>query len=156
VKTLIIAFLLICATPVLASVEKEQRIKDIIAEVEKGWETGDGDMFRKHFLDSNETAYVKSGRKNIGLDDLIKNHVEPEKEALAFLSVDFSDVDVHFEQGFAWVLAATRVKGVVRQSGEMFDKTGHQTFLLRHIGEDWKIIHTHYSSQDFKPSYKQD
>ncbi len=129
----------------------DRQIKAIIAEVETGWETGDGAIFRKHFLKSKTARYVKAGREDIGLDNLIHHHVVPEKEAVDSLSVDFSDIDVTFENGFAWAIFTTRVNGTIRQTSKFFDKIGLQTFLFRKIGPDWKIVHTHYSSQDFQP-----
>jgi|GEM_PF-6301345 len=80
---------LLCAfnTPSFASDADEQAIKQIIEEIEVGWEAGDGVPFQKYFLNFKGARYIKSGRQNVGLDDLIQNHVIPEREALAFLSI---------------------------------------------------------------------
>jgi len=126
-------------------------IKAIIADVESGWERGDGTPFRKHFLDFDGARYVESGGQNVGLNDLVQRHVEPEKDSLEFLQLEFKNVVVHFEGNFAWAIADTVVKGKVRATGKEFDKKGYETFLFRKVGKVWKVVHTHSSSRDAKP-----
>ncbi len=126
----------------------EQPILDIISAIEHGWENGDGAPFRENFLDFSGARYVESGGQNEGLDDLVVNHVEPEKDALEFLELDFSNIEVHFEGNFAWAVADTAVKGKVRSNGHEFDKTGRQTFLFRYVDAKWMVVHTHSSSRD--------
>ncbi|MBL4789903.1 MAG: nuclear transport factor 2 family protein [Kordiimonadaceae bacterium] len=151
-KTIIIVLLVIFATPARAEKSDEHAIKQIIENIEIGWETGNGNIFRRHFLDVQNNRYIKSGKQNIGLDDLIFNHLEPETDVLYSLNVDYYDVEVNFEYEFAWAIATTRVQGVIQDSGKTFSKFGFQTFLFRQINESWKIVHTHYSSSDF-PSH---
>lgn len=148
----IVGLLLLAFTmPTFADSTDEQTIKQIITDIKYGWENGDGTPFRKHFLDFEGARYIESGGQNEGLGDLVEHHVEPEKDALEFLSLDFSQVEVHFEQDFAWALANTRVKGKIRKTGKTFDKSGHQTFLFRKVDDSWKVVHTHSSSRDYKP-----
>ncbi len=130
--------------------QDEAPILEIIAAVEYGWENGDGAPFREHFLDFEGARYVESGGQNEGLDDLVTNHVEPEKDALEYLTLDFSNIEVHFEGNFAWAIADTKVGGKVRSSGVEFDKKGFQTFLFRYVNGAWKVVHTHSSSRDAK------
>lgn len=127
--------------------EDEKPIRDIIASIEYGWENGDGEPFSRHFLNYEGARYFESGGGNEGLEDLIVNHVEPEKEALEYLELNFSNIVVHFETKFAWATADTEVKGKVRSSGREFDNTGRQTFLFRRVGNDWMVVHTHSSSR---------
>lgn len=130
----------------------EAAIKAVIVAVERGWEQGDGAPFRKHFLDFDGARYIESGGQNVGLDDLVRRHVEPEKTALEYLQLDFDKVVIHFEGNFAWALADIRVKGKVRKTGKEFDKKGFETFLFRKIDGIWKVVHTHSSSRDAKPT----
>ena len=130
----------------------DAEIHGIINAIKMGWENGDGTPFRHHFLDFEGARYIESGGQNEGLDDLVVNHVEPEKDALEYLSLEFSDIEIHYEQDFAWAVASTRVKGKVRRDGREFDKSGHQTFLIRKIDDAWKVVHTHSSSRDYRPS----
>lgn len=143
---------MLCLTmPALANHSDEAAIKQIIADIKYGWENGDGTPFRKHYLDYEGSRYVESGGQNEGLNDLVQNHVEPELDSLKFLSLNFTDIEVHVEQGFAWAVATTRVKGEVRRTGNTFDKSGHQTFLFRKVDHDWKVVHTHSSSRNYRP-----
>ncbi|MEL0138448.1 MAG: nuclear transport factor 2 family protein [Halieaceae bacterium] len=133
------------SNPALA--ENEKPIREIIAAIEYGWENGDGEPFSKHFLNYEGARYFESGGGNEGLEDLIVNHVEPEKEALEYLELNFSNVAIHFEKDFAWATADTEVKGKVRSSGREFDNTGRQTFLFRRVDDSWMVVHTHSSSR---------
>lgn len=128
--------------------QSTQPILDIISAIEYGWENGDGKPFREHFLDFKGARYVESGGQNEGLDDLVINHVEPEKDALEYLELDFSNIDIYLEKDFAWAVADTEVRGKIRKSGREFDKTGRQTFLFRNVDGAWKVVHTHSSSRD--------
>jgi hypothetical protein len=134
----------------------KESILKIIEGIKYGWENGDGQPFRDNFLDFKGARYIESGGQNAGLDSLITHHVEPEKDALEYLKLDFSDIEVHFENGFAWALATTRVKGKVKNSDRTFDKTGYQTFLFRLVDDKWKVVHTHSSSRDYKKEKKHD
>ena len=143
-------FLVVTSTSLAVS-EDETAIRSIIAGIKYGWENGDGKPFREHFLDFDGARYIESGGQNKGLDDLIQNHVEPEKDNLEYLSLDFSELEIYVEKDFAWAIADTRVKGKVRKSGREFDKSGYQTFLFRRVDNAWKVVHTHSSTRDFKP-----
>mgnify|MGYP003655766896 CR=1 FL=1 len=64
-KTLICAALIAFGSmSVFASTEDETAIKEIIAAIEYGWENGDGEPFRKHFLDFEGARYIESGGQN--------------------------------------------------------------------------------------------
>jgi ketosteroid isomerase-like protein len=126
----------------------EKQITHIIHQIKYGWENGDGKPFLKHFLDFKGARYFESGGQNVGLNDLIEHHVEPEKDALVFLNLDFSNIQIHIEDGFAWATADTEVKGEVKKSGKTFDKAGFQTFLFKKVDGDWKVLHTHSSSRN--------
>jgi len=152
VKKLLLTCVLVILSQSSFAGENESEIIQIIQDIKYGWENGDGTPFRRNYLDFKDSRYIESGGQNEGLDDLVKNHVEPEKDALEFLSLEFSDIEVHFETDFAWAVANTRVKGKVRESQKIFDKAGFQTFLFRKVEGNWKVVHTHSSSRDFKPT----
>ena len=164
-KSIFLVMLLLSSTFVLADGKEnhqqqtdpnEAKILDIIAGIKYGWENGDGKPFRDTYLDFEGARYIESGGQNNGLDDLVSHHVEPEKDALEYLKLDFSDIEVHFENNFAWAIATSRVKGKVRNSDRTFDKTGYQTFLFRLVNGEWKVVHTHSSSRDYKPKNRID
>jgi hypothetical protein len=136
-------------------VSKDKKaIFDIISGIKYGWENGDGTPFRKNFLDFEGARYIESGGQNKGLDSLVTHHVEPEKGAMEYMKLDFSNVEVHFEgehKNFAWFIADTSFKAKLIKSGRVLDKKGYQTFLLRKIDEQWKVVHSHSSGRDNKP-----
>lgn len=144
--------LILTANFAVANNAEETKIRNIISAIETGWETGNGEPFRKYFLDFEGARYIESGGQNEGLNDLVTNHVEPEKDALEYLTLDFSNIKVNFEKDFAWVIADTRVKGKVRKTSKEFDKSGYQTFLFRRIDHNWMVVHTHSSSRDHRPN----
>lgn len=126
----------------------EAELRDILAAVDAGWENGDGTPFRMHFLDWSGARYFESGGENTGRQDLVENHVEPEKDAIPDLSLGFSNIDVHFEgDDFAWAVMDTTIGGTLASSGETLDRTGKQTVLFRKIDGNWKVVHTHSSSR---------
>ena len=136
----------------------EAKIRSIISSIKYGWENGDGKPFRLNFLDFEGARYVESGGQNSGLDSLVNHHVEPEKDAFVYMNLDFSNIEVHFEGGmektFAWAIADTRFKAELKKTGKKYDKSGYQTFLFRKINDEWKVVHTHSSSRNYKPKGK--
>lgn len=132
--------------------DKKAIIK-IISSIKYGWENGDSLPFRRNFLDFKGARYIEGGGQNVGLDSLVEDHVVPEKDALEYLKLNFSEIEIHFEgedKSFAWAIADTRVKGKVNKNGHEFDKTGFQTFLFRKINGAWNVVHTHSSSRNKK------
>lgn len=147
-----ISVLMLSLSGVMASDSDDAAITSIISEIEYGWENGDGTPFREHFLDFEGARYIESGGQNEGLDDLVLNHVEPEKGAIPDLQLDFSDLEIHYEgEDFAWAVVDTRIKGTIVKSGRVLDKAGRQTFLFRRVEGAWKVVHTHSSSRDYNP-----
>ena len=123
----------------------------IIDAIEKGWEQGDGTPFYKHYLDFEGARYVESGGQNVGLIDLVENHVVPEGDALSDFELTLSNVETHIEGDFAWVLTDVDVKATVNRDSREIHSRGYETFLFRRVDGMWKIIHTHSSSRPVKP-----
>jgi len=119
----------------------------IIHAVAKGWEEADGTPFREHFLDFEGARYIESGGQNAGLNDLVEHHVEPEGDSLDSLELTFSKIETNFEGDFAWALANTEVKAVVKADKRVIHSRGYQTFLYRRVDGEWKVVHTHSSSR---------
>lgn len=149
-KKIIITLTFLFINTLVYASDDDLQIKSIINEIKTGWENGDGTPFRNHFQDFEGARYIESGGQNKGLSDLVEHHVEPEKDALKFLSLNYSNIEIHYEGNFAWAIADTKVKGEVLKSGKSINKKGFQTFLFRKIGDTWKVVHTHSSSKDVK------
>ncbi|NIO42913.1 MAG: DUF4440 domain-containing protein [Burkholderiales bacterium] len=127
--------------------DDQQALIEIVEAVERGWETGDGSPFREHFLDFDGARYIETGGQNVGLTDLIEHHVEPEGDVLAEFDLIFSNIETHIEGDFAWAIADVELTATVTRTGQYIHRRGHETFLFRRIGGDWKVVHTHSSTR---------
>ena len=145
----LLAVSLLGAQVALADTDDQLLVK-IIKSVERGWETADGAPFRQHFLDFEGARYIESGGQNRGIDDLVTHHVEPEGDALDSLDLTFSNIETHIEGDFAWAVADVEVRATVKRDDRKIHNRGHETFLFRRIGGDWKVVHTHSSSRPVK------
>ncbi|MDA0313064.1 MAG: nuclear transport factor 2 family protein [Gemmatimonadetes bacterium] len=133
-----------CATP-------EQNLQDhdpalleaVLEDIRVGWEQGDGEPFFAHFLDGVGARYFEGGGENVGLQDLVTNHVEPEAEL--GLRLGFSNIETHFEGGFAWALVDTDIQ-LTTSDGRDIHNQGHGTYLFRWVGSSWRIVHTQSAS----------
>lgn len=135
------------ATPPTASPEAPSHdpslLEAILEDIRVGWEQGDGAPFYRHFLDWEGARYFEGGGENVGLRDLVENHVEPEAEL--GLRLDFSNVQTHFEGGFAWALVDTEIR-LTTPDGREIHNRGHGTYLFRWIDGRWKVVHTQSAS----------
>ncbi len=122
----------------------EKLIENIIDEIRLGWENGNGTAFRKHFLDWDGARYFEGGGQNVGLEDLIVNHVEPEAEL--GLKLEFTNIQVHFEENISWAVVDTDIK-LTTKSGRKIHNKGHGTYLLRWVNGVWKVVHTQSASR---------
>lgn len=139
--------LLIVLIPLFAAAgSPEENLRQIISEIEAGWENADGTPFRNHFLDYPGARYFESGGQNQGLDDLIDHHVVPEGAALK-LELTFTNHQYNIHDDFAWVLVDTDVRGEIIKSGQSFYSKGFQTFVFQKLKGKWKVVHTHSSSR---------
>lgn len=131
--------------------EDDRAIRAIIADVEMGWEQGDGSPFRSHFKDYDGARYFESGGENKGLEDLVVNHVEPEKTSIPDLKLGLSNIQIHYQgANMAWAVGDSTVQGTIVKNGTVLDRTGKQTWIFEKIDGAWKIVHTHSSSRAAK------
>lgn len=128
---------------VVASVQDPALLEAILEDVRVGWEQGDGAPFYEHFLDWDGARYFEGGGENIGLEDLVVNHVEPEAEL--GLTLGFSNVQTHFEGDFAWAVVDTEIR-LTTPDGRDIHNRGHGTYLFRWIDGVWRVVHTQSAS----------
>ncbi len=136
--------------PVQAQQDDSAALIAIIDAVEKAWEQGDGQAFRKHFLDFDGARYIESGGQNAGLTDLIEHHVEPESDAFDSFELTFSNIDTHVAGDFAWAIADLEFKATLKRDQSKIHSRGYETFLFRRDNGKWLVIHTHSSSRPVK------
>ena len=125
----------------------EALIKNIIDDIRLGCENGLVAAFPKYFLDWDGARYFEGGGQNVGLEDLIVHHVEPEAELGLHLA--FTDIQTHFEDNFAWAVMDTDIK-LTTKSGRKIHNEGHGTYLFRWINDTWKVVHTQSASKPVK------
>lgn len=124
-------------------------LEAVLEDVRVGWEQGDGTPFYAHFLDWDGARYFEGGGENIGLDDLVTNHVEPEAEL--GLRLGFSNIQTHFEGDFAWAVVDTEIQ-LTTADGRDIHNRGHGTYLFRWIDGAWKVVHTQSASSPVRTS----
>lgn len=118
-------------------------IERILEDVRVGWEQGDGGPFYKHFIDWEGARYFEGGGENVGLRDLVENHVEPEAEL--GLQLEFTNIQPHFEGEFAWAVVDTDIQ-LTTSDGRDIHNQGHGTYLFRWVDGAWKVVHTQSAS----------
>ena len=149
-KILTLLLLALATTPaaaVASQSEVDSQLKQIIADIEYGWENADGTPFYRHFLGQDGARYVETGGQNEGLDDLVEHHVVPEGDVLDRLDLAFSNIETHIEGEFAWAIADVEVKATVKSDNRHIHNRGYETFLFRRTEDGWKVIHTHSSTR---------
>ena len=119
-------------------------LENIIEDIRLGWENGDGAPLYEHFLDWDGARYFEGGGQNVGLEDLVVNHVEPEAEL--GLQLGFTNVQTHFEGDFAWAVVDTEIR-LTTTDGRDIHNTGHGTYLFRWVDGAWKVVHTQSASR---------
>lgn len=131
------------ATQQAAPVHDPTLLEAALEDIRVGWEQGDGSPFYEHFLDWDGARYFEGGGENLGLQDLVENHVEPEAEL--GLRLGFSNVQTHFEGNFAWAVVNTDIQ-LTTSDGRAIHNQGHGTYLFRWVDGAWKVVHTQSAS----------
>jgi len=138
------------ALPVHAQSDGSAALVAIIDAIEKGWEQGDAQPFREHFLDFEGARYIESGGQDASLTHLIEHHVVPESGSFDDFEVTFSNIDTHVEGDFAWAVANFEYKATRKRDQSELHSRGYETFLFRRVEGKWMIIHTHSSARPVK------
>lgn len=145
-RTSVVALVLLsggCAPDVDTTHHDPALIEAVLEDIRVGWERGDGAPFYEHFLDWEGARYFEGGGENVGLRDLVENHVEPEAEL--GLRLGYSDIQTHFEDDFAWAVVDTEIRVTTRDGRDIHNR-GHGTYLFRWIDGSWKVVHTQSAS----------
>jgi hypothetical protein len=132
-----------CSPPGTSAPQDPAQLAAILEDIRVGWEQGDGAPFYEHFLDWDGARYFEGGGENVGLRDLVENHVEPEAEL--GLRLGFTNVQTHFEGSFAWAVVDTDIR-LTTPDGRDIHNRGHGTYLFRWVDGAWKVVHTQSAS----------
>lgn len=147
---LTILFVISCNVSDQSSKNDANDLIEIIHQVKLGWENADGSYFLNNYHDIKDSRYIETGGQNVGLQDLIEHHVEPEGDFLDSLTLSFSNIETHFEGEMAWTLADVVVKATVKKTGRIIHNKGYETFIFKRYNGSWKVIHTHSSTRPVK------
>lgn len=150
IRRLLLSIAIFAIPTVSTAQDDDATLRAIIEAVRVGWIEADGTPFRKHFLDFEGARYFEGGGQNEGLTDLIEHHVEPEADAFEGFTLDFSNIETHIENGFAWALVDTEIKATVKRDGRVIHNKGRGTYLFRSVDGEWKIVHTSSASRPVK------
>jgi len=149
--SLFIVLVLLLSLPATTLAQNDDSaLRTIIEAVRVGWINADGAPFRKHFLDFEGARYFEGGGQNTGLTDLIEHHVEPEGDAFENFSLEFSNIETHIENGFAWALVDSELKATIKSNGKEIHNKGRGTYLFRQVNGEWKVVHTNSASRPVK------
>ena len=142
---MLVAFLLMgCKASEKETVSQDPaQLEAILEDIRLGWEQGDGTPFYNHFQDWTGARYFEGGGENVGLKDLVENHVEPEAEL--GLRLEFSNIQTHIEGNFAWALVDTEIR-LTTSDGREIHNRGHGTYLFRWVEDAWQAVHTQSAS----------
>ncbi len=132
------------ASDVDAPIHDPALLEAVLEDVRVGWEQGDGTPFYVHYLDWKGARYFEGGGENVGLQDLVDNHVAPEAEL--GLRLGYSNVQAHFEGTFAWAVVDTEIQLTIAD-GRNIHNRGHATYLFRWVNDSWMVVHTQSASR---------
>lgn len=146
-KLILLAMVVAPTAAIADRSDVDNQLRQIISDIEYGWENADGAPFYRHFLGQDSARFIESGGQNKGLKDLVEHHVEPEGDVLDSLDLVFSKIETHVQGNFAWAIANVEVKATVKKDNRQIHNRGFETFLFRHGDDGWKVIHTHSSTR---------
>ena len=88
--------------------------------------------------------------KNIGIDDVLENHLKPEVSAFEGTKADFSDVRVWATSEMALVTRLYAITATMK--GRAIDARGNETMTWVRRDGAWKVVHIHYSHPCPRPA----
>lgn len=111
-------------------------------------------------LKSGDVAAVKSwlapdvlifegGGAERSLDEYAGHHLPADMAFLKDAQIDVLKTASGGDDATAWVNSESRIRGK-SSKGRPLDVRSTETALLRREGDRWRIVHVHWSSQDFK------
>lgn len=95
-----------------------------------------------------QVVIFESGGAEMSREEYASHHLDSDMEFVRAMKTEVLDRQAHSGVDAAWVLTRTRTTGRFRERD--FDLEGVETMVLRRAGEQWRIIHVHWSSHSRK------
>ena len=136
------------------SAKEEGRVKEVITAYKSGIESlsieGLSDLFMK------KSEVFESGSDEGSFSHYLDHHLAPELEA--FESFDFNDhkLKVKIDMPYAFTTETYTFKIVVKSDeaeGQVIERKGVATSVLKFENDQWKIMKTHSSSRGMSSSH---
>ena len=134
--------------------EEETKVKEVITAYKSGIESlsveGLSDLFMK------KSEVFESGSDEGSFSHYLDHHLAPELEA--FESFDFNDhkMKVKIDMPYAFTTETYTFKIVVKSDepeGQVIERKGVATSVLKFENDQWKIMKTHSSSRGMSSSH---
>ena len=122
------------------------KIESAVRAVAKAWGNADGPVFRRHYASDPEMRFVESGGENVGIEDLVENHVIPEQDHFKKMRVIVNGVEIHVSKDnkSAWSLSTIEFKATTKKGKKIHSK-GFETMIWEKRDRRWRILHSHSS-----------
>jgi ketosteroid isomerase-like protein len=91
-----------------------------------------------------EVVIFEGGGAEMSREEYAGHHLGGDMEFVRAVKTEVTDRQRHTEGDVAWVLTRTHTSGRVRDRD--IDVDGVETMVLRRSGEQWRIVHVHWSS----------
>lgn len=118
------------------------RVRSMLEASADGWNAGELDAFMAVYADSPETTYVGGSGLRVGYDAIRDRYAPLFRPGADRDSLRFEDVRV---RSLGPDVAVGIARYVLRDSAEVTG-AGPFTLVLRRVGDDWRIVHDHSSS----------
>lgn len=121
----------------------ENRVASMLDASAAGWNAGDLDAFMAVYAESGETTYVGGSGLRVGYDAIRERYAPLFRPGADRDSLRFEDLRVR-------ALGSDVALGVARyvlHDGREVTGAGPFTLVLRRVGDEWRIVHDHSSSE---------
>ena len=118
------------------------RVDSMLAASAAGWNAGDLGAFMDVYADSPETTYVGGSGLHVGYQAIRRRYAPLFRPGADRDSLRFEDLRV---RRLGADVAVGVARYVLHEGGEVTG-AGPFTLVLARVGDDWKIVHDHSSS----------
>jgi ketosteroid isomerase-like protein len=132
----------------MMSVETQKELDDFFRSMRQAYNSRDVKTFRSHFWTDKRFVHMDaSGRVDEGWG-AYEEVLDQEFRYSDMLKLEFKDLKIQvFDDQFASVTGQWR-STQVDPEGRSQEHAGRVTFAVARIGDDWKIVHQHFSAPE--------